>query len=184
MIITILQSTTSEKMTVSLRVLFQSRLQRADDSADRFLPQKTRGLLRVFSEDDSRRAVETRRLLVPICLSGHAEGRKKRETLVLFASPSCYFETSFDHESGSRFCTNSYVWFLISAEPVWRNGRAWDSGSRSSGFEFRKCHPDFPLGKENNRHRYVAQFAGNTHWAEPSPLFPYRARPTPLKCKN
>ena len=29
----------------------------------------------------------------------------------------------------------------------------------------------------------MAQFAGNTHWAEPSPLFAHRARPTPLKCK-
>ena len=30
----------------------------------------------------------------------------------------------------------------------------------------------------------MAQFAGNAHWAEPSPLFAHRARPTPLKCKN
>ena len=27
-------------------------------------------------------------------------------------------------------------------------------------------------------------FAGNAHWAEPSPLFAHRAHPTPLKCKN
>ena len=26
--------------------------------------------------------------------------------------------------------------------------------------------------------------ANNAHWAEPSPLFDNRARPTPLKCKN
>ena len=30
----------------------------------------------------------------------------------------------------------------------------------------------------------MAQLAGNAHWAEPSPLFAHRARPTPLKCKN
>ena len=30
----------------------------------------------------------------------------------------------------------------------------------------------------------MVQFAGNTHWAEPSPLAAHRARPTPLKCKN
>ena len=30
----------------------------------------------------------------------------------------------------------------------------------------------------------MAQFAGNANWAEPSPLFAHRARPTPLKCKN
>ena len=30
----------------------------------------------------------------------------------------------------------------------------------------------------------MAQFAGNAHWAEPSPVFALRARPTPLKCKN
>ena len=30
----------------------------------------------------------------------------------------------------------------------------------------------------------MAQCAGNAHWAEPSPLFAHRARPTPLKCKN
>ena len=30
----------------------------------------------------------------------------------------------------------------------------------------------------------VVQFAWNAHWAEPSPLFAHRARPTPLKCKN
>ena len=30
----------------------------------------------------------------------------------------------------------------------------------------------------------MAQFAGDAHWVEPSPLFAYRARPTPLKCKN
>ena len=29
-----------------------------------------------------------------------------------------------------------------------------------------------------------AQFAGNAHWAESSPLFAYGSRPTPLKCKN
>ena len=28
------------------------------------------------------------------------------------------------------------------------------------------------------------QFAGNAHWAEPSPLFALRVRATPLKCKN
>ena len=32
--------------------------------------------------------------------------------------------------------------------------------------------------------RFSAQFAGNAHWAEPSPVFAHRARPTPLKCKN
>ena len=30
----------------------------------------------------------------------------------------------------------------------------------------------------------MAQFAGNAHSAEPSPLFAHEARPTPLKCKN
>ena len=30
----------------------------------------------------------------------------------------------------------------------------------------------------------VANFAGNAHWAEPSPLFAHRARSTPLKCRN
>ena len=30
----------------------------------------------------------------------------------------------------------------------------------------------------------MAQLAGNAHWAEPSPLFAHKARPTPLKCKN
>ena len=30
----------------------------------------------------------------------------------------------------------------------------------------------------------MAQFAGNAHWAEPSPLFAYRARPTLPKRKN
>ena len=30
----------------------------------------------------------------------------------------------------------------------------------------------------------MAQFAGSAHWAEPSPLFAHRARPTPLRCKN
>ena len=34
------------------------------------------------------------------------------------------------------------------------------------------------------RHCFVAQFAGNAHWAESSPLFAHRARHTPLKCKN
>ena len=29
----------------------------------------------------------------------------------------------------------------------------------------------------------MAQFAGNAHWAEPSPLFVHRARPSPLDCK-
>ena len=28
------------------------------------------------------------------------------------------------------------------------------------------------------------QFAENAHWAEPSPLFAHRARPTPLNCIN
>ena len=42
----------------------------------------------------------------------------------------------------------------------------------------------FPLGKKMNRHCYVAQFAGNAHWAEPSPLFGYRARPSLLNCEN
>ena len=51
-------------------------------------------------------------------------------------------------------------------------------------FETRLCHLVFPLGKEISRHCSVAQFAGNVHWAEPSPLFAHRARPTPLKCKN
>ena len=30
----------------------------------------------------------------------------------------------------------------------------------------------------------MAQFAGNAHLAEPSPLFAHKARRTPLKCKN
>ena len=30
----------------------------------------------------------------------------------------------------------------------------------------------------------MAQLAGSAHWAEPSPRFAHRARPTPLKCKN
>ena len=30
----------------------------------------------------------------------------------------------------------------------------------------------------------MPQLAGNAHWAEPSPLFAHRARPTPLKCEN
>ena len=30
----------------------------------------------------------------------------------------------------------------------------------------------------------MAQFAGSAHWAEPTPLFTHRARPTPLKCEN
>ena len=30
----------------------------------------------------------------------------------------------------------------------------------------------------------VAQFFGNAHWAEPSPLFVHRARPNPLECQN
>ena len=30
----------------------------------------------------------------------------------------------------------------------------------------------------------MAQFAGSAHWAELSPLFAHRARPTPLNCKN
>ena len=30
----------------------------------------------------------------------------------------------------------------------------------------------------------MAQFAGNAHWAEPSPLYAHRAHPTPLKFKN
>ena len=29
----------------------------------------------------------------------------------------------------------------------------------------------------------MSHFAGNNHWAEPSPLFTHRARLTPLKCK-
>ena len=42
----------------------------------------------------------------------------------------------------------------------------------------------FSLSKEICRHCWVAQFAENAHWAESSPLFAHRARPTPLKCKN
>ena len=30
----------------------------------------------------------------------------------------------------------------------------------------------------------MAQFAGSAHWAEPSSLFAYRARPNPFNCKN
>ena len=30
----------------------------------------------------------------------------------------------------------------------------------------------------------MTEFAGNAHWAEPSPLFAHRARPIPLKRKN
>ena len=30
----------------------------------------------------------------------------------------------------------------------------------------------------------MAQFSGIAHWAEHSPLFAHRARPTPLKCIN
>ena len=72
--------------------------------------------------------------------------------------------------------------FICIAEPVWRNGRAQDS--RGPGFETRLCHLVFPLGNETNRHCKVAQFAGNAHWAEPSPLINGRAHPTPLKCEN
>ena len=42
----------------------------------------------------------------------------------------------------------------------------------------------YSLIKEINRHCQVAQFAGNAHRAEPSPLFAQRARPSPLNCKN
>ena len=42
----------------------------------------------------------------------------------------------------------------------------------------------FPLGKENNRHCKVLQFARNAHWAEPSPLFAHRAHPSPLNCRK
>ena len=30
----------------------------------------------------------------------------------------------------------------------------------------------------------MAQSTGSAHWAESSPLFAHRARPTPLKCKS
>ena len=46
------------------------------------------------------------------------------------------------------------------------------------------CHLVSPLGKEINRHCYMAQFARNADWAEPSPMFAHRVRPTPLKYKN
>ena len=42
----------------------------------------------------------------------------------------------------------------------------------------------FPQARKLNRHCQVAHFARNAHWAEPSPLFAERARPTPLKCTN
>ena len=57
-------------------------------------------------------------------------------------------------------------------------------GSRGPGFETRPLPSGFPLGKKISRHCQVAQFAGNAHWAEPSPLFAHRARPTSLKSKN
>ena len=60
-----------------------------------------------------------------------------------------------------------------------RNG-----GPRSPGFEIRLGQLVFPLGKEINRHCWVAHFAGDAHWTEPSPLFANRARPSPLKCKT
>ena len=40
----------------------------------------------------------------------------------------------------------------IFALPVWRSGRAYDSGSGGPGFETRLCHQVFPLGKEISRH--------------------------------
>ena len=70
----------------------------------------------------------------------------------------------------------------VQSDSVWRNGRFW-----APPFETRLCHLDFPLGKDINPHCWVTlrgAFAGNGHWAEPSPLFALRARPTPLKCKN
>ena len=42
----------------------------------------------------------------------------------------------------------------------------------------------FLLNNEINRHCYVAQFYGNAHWAEPSPMFAHRARPRPLNYKK
>ena len=56
--------------------------------------------------------------------------------------------------------------------------------TKGPGFETRLDQLVFALGKEYNRHCSVAQFAGNIHWAEPSPLFAHRARPSPLNCKN
>ena len=42
--------------------------------------------------------------------------------------------------------------FLIFAEPVWRNGRAFDSGPIDPGFEVRSDQMVFPLDKEINRY--------------------------------
>ena len=45
-----------------------------------------------------------------------------------------------------------YKHFPSSAQPVWRSGRAKDSGSRGPGLETPLCHLVFPLCKEINRH--------------------------------
>ena len=46
--------------------------------------------------------------------------------------------------------------------------------------EFSDKHLFFRVDKV----RMDTLFAGSAHWAEPSPLFAHRARPTPLSCKN
>ena len=50
-----------------------------------------------------------------------------------------------------------------------RNGKTLDFGFRDPGFECRPSQLDLP--KEIDRHRLVAQFAGNAQCALASPLF-------------
>ena len=59
---------------------------------------------------------------------------------------------------------------------------SYDSGPKVPDLNLGKLV--FPSGNENNRHCWVAQLAGNAHWAEPSPLFAHMACPSPLSCKE
>ena len=43
-------------------------------------------------------------------------------------------------------------WLMFGESRVWRNGRAFDSGPRSSGFDPRLGQLVFPLSKKINRH--------------------------------
>ena len=54
--------------------------------------------------------------------------------------------------ANTKITSSDILRMCVFRQPAWRNGRAYDSGSRGPGFETRLNQQVFPLGKEISRH--------------------------------